>query len=64
MTMRKGKMEFCIVILQGFPWEMGTTALEILDPQIYRWHSLGPRLMRLFEVGLEQGQSRSICIVL
>lgn len=25
--MRKGKMEFCIVILQGFSWEMGTTAM-------------------------------------
>lgn len=52
MTMRKGKMEFCIVILLGFSWEVGTTALEILDPQIHMCHSLGPRLMGLFEVGL------------
>lgn len=50
--MRTGKMKFCIMILQGFPWEMGTTAVEILDPQIHMWHSLEPILMRLFEVGL------------
>lgn len=63
--MRKGKMEFCIVILEGFPMEMGTTALEILDQQILLWHGLGPSLMRLFKLDLvEQGQSRSICIVL
>lgn len=30
VTRRKGKMEFCIVILQGFSWEMRTTA-------IYTW---------------------------